>query len=101
MTSDDISEALHKLAAEGSADQIAAALLAQDCRGIPGLVDRCPVANYVRAAVTADVEIEGAWWALDDGSALLLGPLPAEIQAFVEFFDEGRYPQLNSRPDFP
>lgn len=99
MTSyDDISVALNKLAAEGSAEQIAVALLAQNCRGIPGLVDRCPVANYVRTTVQLAVEIESGCWSYDDGSAVWCDYLPPNVMGFVRDFDSGEYPQLNSSP---
>lgn len=97
-------EVLNKLAALGSAPQIADHLIEVDCAGYRGDGGTCPVARYVKG--TADtlhgiLHIGPDYWSVDNpltGESISGGNLPIPVSTFIASFDRGGFPGLNARP---
>lgn len=90
---DAVSDVLNKLAAQGSARQIADYLVAEQCAGNRNAGTACPVARYVQRATGHHVYVDGVSWTDQVGDE---HPIPDDVSEFVEYFDEGRFPELDA-----
>jgi hypothetical protein len=109
----EIGELLAKLAVHAAPHDVALALEAGGWTGLVGDAGACPVAKYLRDAITASNE-HGDY---DDSvvlvrryGVLVLDPepdgscieqhvgTPAVVGAFIGRFDAGAYPQLDTTP---
>lgn len=112
-----VSQALEKLAAQGSRSQIADYLIELDMRGRPGHVMSCPVARYliettgiafmytrsepVRVECVGGVasgRVTGFFPVHDAAGVPTSGVVsvvpPDSVKEFIDAFDTGRYPKL-------
>lgn len=86
-----VSEALEKLAAEGSADAIALRLQAEGVTGVVGLTTRCAVANWLFRETGMVVGVSACLWKTLGAPA---ASPPALVADFILAFDQGDYPAL-------
>lgn len=93
----DVTDALDKLAAEGSPDGVALRLEAEQCAGHRSNVATCPVARYVRKATSVEVAVGMERWTTALGEPPASGVVPAVVSVFVHRFDLGCYPALDAR----
>jgi hypothetical protein len=104
-----IPEALNKLVAQGSPDQIALFLEQQGIQAIPSCSDRCAIADYVVATtgITVGVTPSLTTTAIDENGErvphTLVGwvrartggfPLPEVLSDLAKKFDRREYPNL-------
>lgn len=84
-------EAMHFLAACGTAMQIASFLLEQQCAGRVGDGEACPVSRYLTRFGSGVVTVDGLMWMDSDGRERVT---PEAVTQFVMLFDDGEFPEL-------
>jgi hypothetical protein len=101
-----VPEALDKLAALGSPRQIADFLVQRQIKAFPSKLDRCAIAEYVRAETEIEVNVFCGGGAGADVCRDIKGVvrhdmnpnvgdvLPDVLQDFARGFDRGAYPEL-------
>ena len=77
-----------------SADDVAAFLLGQDCKGLRWESAHCPVANYLFRRTP-----RGGWRYTVTCKGLLGRWFPSAISEFILAFDAGKYPALEMQAD--
>jgi len=92
----DVTDALGKLAALGSPNQIADHLAERGIGGMQYRTRQCPVARYVDVATGWRVNVINTVWSFPEVTHMASGyrPVPAVVTAFVCGFDNGDYPHL-------
>lgn len=92
-----VAEVLDKLAAHGSARQVADHLAAEGITGFQCLSAVCPVSNWVHRQTGQRIMIGRATWDLDgiDGHIPDAGDTPDVVGAFIAAFDKGDFPELD------
>jgi hypothetical protein len=76
-------------------DEVAASLLALDCRGVPARHRSCPVARYLQASGFNGAAVDNRRVEWDDVRRVIL---PTAVSDFVRRFDQGEYPALVEPP---
>lgn len=89
-----ITEALDKLAAEGSPAQVAVRLEIDGCYGERHSFEHCPVAEWLYIITGRHVSVGMDSWA-DTRNGSHAGWLPEPVAGFVNAFDAQRYPMLD------
>lgn len=97
VSSVSVTELLDRLAKLGSAEAIAAHLLAAGAFGRPGKARRCPLSLYVLRETGVRVYVDHLSWSTVDRLPSEGGTLPPPVGEFVWRFDVGRYPELDDR----
>lgn len=93
ITPRDVFDALDELG--GTADIVAARLLAEGCRGRRMKGESCPVANYLKMMFDLGAAV------CAQSACLWSGPecdLPPAVASFVSRFDAGEFPDLETHP---
>jgi hypothetical protein len=92
----DVTDALGKLAALGSPNQIADHLAERGIGGMQYRTRQCPVARYVDATAGLQVNVINTVWSFPEVTHMASGyhPVPDVVTAFVRGFDNGDYPHL-------
>lgn len=96
----DVTDALEKLAAEGSPEGVALRLEAERCAGARSEPSTCPVAQFVRKTTSVEVAVGMERWTTALGQPPIAGGpkrLPPVVTLFIRRFDLGCYPALDAR----
>lgn len=93
----EVDEAIAKLAAHGSARQIADYLIQEGCAGRRNNSWSCPVATYITRTTGVHVMVGGQMWADAKGGSRVRsrGAIPSDVGDFVHQFDRGGFPELD------
>jgi len=78
------------------ADAVASFLAERDFRGVRGVGEDCPLANYLRANGIRDPAIDATAVTHVVDGRLVVEDLPQPAEDFVMLFDDGAYPDLSA-----
>jgi hypothetical protein len=92
-----VAEVLDKLAANGSARQVADHLGDRGITGWRRIAHRCPVSELVRAETGQVISLSRKGWDSDSST----GRTPKVVGEFVVAFDDGEFPGLDAQLSGP
>jgi hypothetical protein len=85
-----------KLAAMESAEEIRQFLVAEEIKALPGVGNKCAIAQYIRNGSGEEVWVNNQ--TVNTPFYVSVGPNTAAMRTFIRNFDRGRYPELSSLP---